>query len=173
MVLASGVNFGIRRSMPHIFGISIGFFVLCLASGLGLGSFLQAFPQVHFILKLIAAAYLVYLALKIASSRSISDSENPDTQPMTLLQAALFQCVNPKAIMMAITAMIMFSLAQHPLYSTLWISMIYAVICFPCIVVWAMFGTLLKQYLSEPTRLKYFNISMGLLLLVSIYPILK
>ena len=172
MVLSSGVNFGLKRSMPHILGISLGFFVLCMACGMGLGSLLLQFPGIHMALKVIAAIYLLYLAYKIASSRTLSQATE-SSQPLTLLQATMFQWVNPKGWMMAITAMIMYTVPEQPFYSTLWVSLVFGILCFPCILVWCLFGTLLRQFLSAPTRLKYFNICMGLLLITCIYPMIR
>lgn len=172
MVLSSGVNFGLRRSMPHILGISLGFFVLCMACGMGLGSLLLQFPHIHSGLKILAVLYLLYLAYKIATSRSLSQAST-SSQPFTLLQATMFQWVNPKGWMMAVTAMIMYTLPAQPFYSTLWVSLIFGILCFPCILVWCLFGTLLRQFLSDPKRLRYFNMCMGLLLVLCLYPIIK
>lgn len=172
MVLSSGVNFGLKRSMPHILGISLGFFILCMACGLGLGSLLLSFPNMHTGLKIVAASYLLYLAYKIASSRSLSQAAE-NSQPFTLMQAAMFQWVNPKGWMMAITAMIMYTVPEQPFISTLWVSLIFGLFCFPCILAWCLFGTLLRQFLSDPVRLKYFNICMGLLLISCIYPMVR
>lgn len=172
MVLSSGVNFGLRRSMPHILGISLGFFVLCMACGMGLGSLLLQFPSLHTTLKMLAAMYLLYLAYKIASSRSLSHAAE-SSQPFSLMQAAMFQWVNPKGWMMAISAMILYTIPEQPFYSTLWVSIIFGLLCFPCILIWCLFGTLLRQFLSDPQRLKYFNICMGLLLISCIYPMLR
>lgn len=172
MVLSAGANFGLKRSMPHILGISLGFFVLCMACGMGLGSLLLQFPGIHTALKISAAIYLLYLAYKIASSRTLSQTSE-SSQPFTLLQAAMFQWVNPKGWMMAISAMILYTIPEQPFYSTLWVSLIFGIFCFPCILIWCLFGTLLRQFLSDPARLKYFNICMGLLLISCIYPMIR
>jgi 4-amino-4-deoxy-L-arabinose transferase-like glycosyltransferase len=103
MLLASGVNFGIARTVPHMLGISIGFLVLLLAVGFGLGAALTAFPALHSALKIAGAAYLLYLAWKIAMSRSVGDGKGAEGRPMRFIDAAAFQWVNPKAWVMAIT----------------------------------------------------------------------
>ncbi len=171
MLLASGVNFGFKQTIPHMLGISFGFFILALASGLGVGVFLQQFPALHMALKVISALYLVYLAIKIARDRSISDNESTDKKPLTFLQAALFQWVNPKAWMIAISAMIIFGQSSPSLAHISWIALVFSVVGLPCIAIWAVFGMLLKQLLSQPVYLKWFNISMGALLIASIYPV--
>lgn len=173
MLLASGVQFGLKKTIPHMLGICFGFFILCIAVGLGIGALLQAFPTFHLVLKVISAIYLVYLGIKIASSRSISEDTASAAKPMTFLQASLFQWINPKAWMMAVSAMIMFSSTQYPLLSMLLIAIVFAIVNLPCVSVWALFGVLLKRFLSQPHYLKWFNILMGSLLITSIYPIFQ
>lgn len=171
MLLASGVNFGFRPTIPHLLGISFGFFILALASGLGVGAILQQFPALHSALKIISAAYLAYLALKIARDRTVSQNGDTDKKPMSFLQAALFQWVNPKAWMIAISVMIIFGDSNASLGNISWIALIFSLVGLPCIAIWAVFGVLLKQILSQPVYLKWFNISMGALLIASIYPV--
>lgn len=98
MLLASGVNFGFRRTIPHMLGIGVGFFVLLLAIGFGLGALIETVPSFYAALKFAGGAYMLYLARKIAMSRSIGEAKHRDkAEPMTFLQAAAFQWVNPKA----------------------------------------------------------------------------
>ena len=102
MLLASGVNFGFRRSMPHALGISIGFMLLVICVGLGLGEVFKVFPWAYTLLRYVGAAYLLYLAWKIANAGGMSDSQDEQGKPMTFLGAAAFQWVNPKAWIMAL-----------------------------------------------------------------------
>src|SRR5262245_46020938 len=105
MLLASGVNFSVRRSLPHMLGISLGFMVLVMAVGLGLSQVFQQVPVLYTLLRYIGAAYLLYLAWKIAGSGAPdADSAEKRAKPFTFLQAAAFQWVNPKAWVMAIGA---------------------------------------------------------------------
>ncbi|RMU51303.1 Amino acid transporter LysE [Pseudomonas savastanoi pv. glycinea] len=97
MLLASGVNFGFSRTLPHMLGISIGFFVLVLTVGFGLGSVFKAWPLLYTILRYVGAAYLLYLAWKIATSGPASDNVDSQGKPLSFMSAALFQWVNPKA----------------------------------------------------------------------------
>src|SRR5471032_283629 len=91
MLLASGVNFGFNRSIPHILGISCGFFVLVLAVGLGLGAVFEAYPVLYSVLRYIGGAYLLYLAWKIAGSGPVSESEQGPGHPFGFWNAAAFQ----------------------------------------------------------------------------------
>ncbi|MBZ9675935.1 LysE family translocator [Mesorhizobium sp. ES1-1] len=173
MLLASGVNFGIARTVPHMLGISIGFLVLLLAVGFGLGAVLAAFPALHNALKIAGGAYLLYLAWKIAMSRSLSGRGEADARPMRFIEAAAFQWVNPKAWVMAITAMAVYTNPDHPFISVALISMAFAAVNLPSVSIWAGFGTALRGFLSDPVRLKWFNIVMGVMLAATLWPMLR
>lgn len=173
MLLASGVNFGFRLTIPHIFGIGVGFVVLLLAVGFGLGAVLTAFPALHMVLKVAGAVYLLYLAWKIAMSRSMDSKGEQNARPLTFLDAAAFQWVNPKAWVMAITAMAVYSNPDKPFLSVLVISAAFGIVNFPCVSVWAGFGTALRGFLADPVRLKWFNIAMGLMLAATLWPMLQ
>jgi len=121
MLLASGVNFGFTRTLPHMCGIGFGFFTLLLGVGFGLGALLTAFPQLHLALKIAGGVYLLYLAWKIASSRSMGKAGDAKARPMTFVEASLFQWVNPKAWVMAITAMAVYADPVSPYWSVLMI----------------------------------------------------
>lgn len=173
MLLASGVNFGLVKTVPHMLGISIGFLVLLLAVGFGLGAVLTAFPALHSGLKIAGASYLLYLAWKIAMSRSLSGKREAEARPMRFIDAAAFQWVNPKAWVMAITAMAVYANQEHPFLSVLLISVAFTVVNLPSVSVWAGFGTALRGFLSNPVRLKWFNVAMGILLAATLWPMLR
>src|SRR5690606_13149557 len=173
MLLSSGVNFGFVRSIPHMLGIGIGFVVLLLAVGFGLGAVLTTFPVLHTALKIVGGAYLLYLAWKIAMSRSVESGGDGTAQPMTFLQAAAFQWVNPKAWVMAVTAMAVFSNPANPFLSVVLISAVFGIINLPCVSSWAGFGMALRGFLSDPARLKWFNIAMGVLLAATLWPMVR
>jgi threonine/homoserine/homoserine lactone efflux protein len=173
MLLASGVNFGFRRSIPHILGIGAGFMSLMLAVGLGLGALLSAYPPLHLMLKIVGGAYLLYLAWKIASSRTLGSAKDSRSQPMTFLQAAAFQWVNVKAWVMAIGAMSIYANPDAPFVSAVVIAVILAVVNLPCVSTWAAFGVALRGFLADPVRLKWFNITMGVLLAATLWPMLR
>jgi threonine/homoserine/homoserine lactone efflux protein len=173
MLLSSGVNFGFVRSIPHMLGIGIGFVVLLLAVGFGLGAVLATFPVLHTALKIVGGAYLLYLAWKIAMSRSVESGGDGTAQPMTFLQAAAFQWVNPKAWVMAVTAMAVFSNPANPFLSVVLIAAVFGIINLPCVSSWAGFGMALRGFLSDPARLKWFNIAMGVLLAATLWPMVR
>ena len=173
MLLASGVNFGFRRTIPHMLGIGAGFVALLFAVGLGLGALLTAYPGLNLALKIAGGAYLLYLAWRIAMARSLGAEKDASTRPMTFLEATAFQWVNPKAWVMAVTAMALYTSAEQPFSSIVLVALIFGIVNLPSVSVWTAFGTALRGFLSDPVRLKWFNIVMGLLLAASIWPMLR
>ncbi|PSJ52699.1 LysE family translocator [Kumtagia ephedrae] len=172
MLLASGVNFGFVRTIPHMAGIAIGFLVLLLAVGFGLGAVLKAFPALELVLKVAGGAYLLYLAWKIAMSRTLGGVDGK-SRPMTFLEAAAFQWVNAKAWAMAVGAMSLYTNPAQPFFSVLVIGFAFAAVNFPSVSTWAGFGMALRGFLADPMRLKWFNIAMGLLLAATLWPMLR
>jgi len=172
MLLASGVNFGFARTIPHMLGISAGFFSLLLAVGFGLGAVLTALPSLHIALKVAGGAYLLYLAWRVAMSRTLSSGESK-ARPMSFFEATAFQWVNPKAWVMAVTAMAVYTNPLRPFLSVLIICGAFTLVNLPSVSVWAGFGTALRGFLSDPVRLKWFNIAMGVLLAATLWPMLR
>src|SRR5688572_2331361 len=173
MLLASGVNFGFVRTVPHMFGIAGGFATLLFGVGMGLGAVLKAYPALDLTLKIAGGAYLLYLAWKIAMSRSLAAKGEAKAVPMTFFQAAAFQWVNPKAWVMAVTAMAVYTNPQAPFLSMLLITVAFAAVNLPSVSVWAGFGMALRGFLADPVRLKWFNIAMGVLLAATLWPMLR
>lgn len=114
MLMTSGVNFGIRLSLPHLAGICIGFPCMVLAIGLGLSAVFQAYPLLHLIIKYVGIAYLLYLAWLIANSSSRMEGKQT-AKPLSFVQAAAFQWVNPKGWIMAVGAIATFTVMDKPL----------------------------------------------------------
>ncbi|ELX8378657.1 LysE family translocator [Providencia vermicola] len=172
MLLASGMNFGLKRTMPHALGVSLGFFVMLVAVGLGVGALIQSSEVVYNILKYIGIIYLLWLAWKTTISRSVGSPKDGNEKPLTLLEAALFQWVNPKAWMMAVSGMALYTESMNPYSSMLIVAIIFSLINFPCVTIWAMFGSELRERLKNPQVLKKFNLVMGLLLAASAISVL-
>ncbi len=172
MLFASGVNFGFRRTIPHMFGIGAGFFSLLLGVGLGLGALLHTAPLVYTVLKFAGGAYLVWIAWKIATSRSLSEGKT-GVEPMSFLAAAAFQWINPKAWVMAVTAMATYTNPALYIVSVLIVGLAFAAVNMPSVSTWAGFGSALREWLSDPVRLKWFNITMAVPLVLSLWPMLK
>ena len=172
MLLASGVNFGFNRTIPHMLGITCGFFVLVVAVGFGLGAVFQTYPLLYSVLRYVGAAYLLYLAWKIAHSGPVSENEKGESKPISYLGAAAFQWVNPKAWIMAIGAISTYTPMQGYFTNVIVIAAVFALINLPSVSVWAGCGTLLRNVLKDRRWLRLFNWGMALLLVASLYPLL-
>ena len=170
MLLAAGANFGFRASIPHMLGVNLGFGLMLLAVGFGIGSLFTAFPLMHDVLRYGGAAYLVYLAWKIATA-SGPDSAGNSAKPISFLQATAFQWVNPKAWIMAIGAMATYVPAANVFLGVLAVTLVFTLINAPCIVAWTAMGTGLRRVMGNPLHLRILNVSLALLLLASLYPI--
>jgi threonine/homoserine/homoserine lactone efflux protein len=170
MLLASGANFGLRRSLPHMLGISGGHAFMVLVMGLGLAQLIHALPQVLVLLKGLAVIYVIWLAWKIAHSAAPQAAKTAG-KPLTFLQAAAFQWVNPKAIAMAISAVTVYG-GDGSFGAIAVVALVFASVNLPSVSVWTIAGEVLRQFLSNPWRLRVFNWSMALLLILSMLPVL-
>jgi len=168
MVTASGATFGFRRTLPHLLGIALGFPVLVVAIGLGLGAAFQALPVLHDGLKVVGSAYLLYLAWRIATAERPGEGR-AGGRPLTFLQAAAFQWVNPKAWVIAVGAVSAFSsLELSPLANALMIALVFGAMAFPCSALWAGFGTAIGRLLKSDRTLRAFNLCLGALTALSV-----
>ncbi|APA88333.1 LysE family translocator [Paraburkholderia sprentiae WSM5005] len=170
MLLASGVNFGFRRTLPHLSGISAGVVLLMLSVGIGLGEAFVHFPVLYTVLEVVSVAYLLYLAWRIGTSGELK-LRSGERRPMRFHEAIAFQWVNPKAWMMVLTAATTIHLSNSFGMNAVAMAAVFCVIGFPCICAWAGFGTAMREVLSNPKRLRVFNIAMALLLVASLYPV--
>lgn len=171
MLMASGANFGIRRTIPHMLGISVGFAVLACATGLGLAGVLHTWPAALLALKAAAVGYMLWLAWKIAGSGAPGQGR-AGARPMTFLQAAAFQWVNPKAWAMALGAITVYA-PQGTLAQIGLVAGVFALVNLPTVSLWAWAGEALRTFLSAPRRLRAFNLTMAAGLVLSLWPVLK
>ncbi|MFL9875870.1 LysE family translocator [Paraburkholderia megapolitana] len=170
MLLASGVNFGFRRTLPHILGISAGVVLLMLAVGFGLGEAFHRWPLLYTVLETASVVYLLYLAWKIGTSGQVQVRKG-ERRPMRFYEAIAFQWINPKAWMMVLTAATTVHLsADFGLNATL-MAVLFYVVGLPCICLWAAFGMALRNLLANPVWLRVFNVGMAVLLVLSLYPV--
>lgn len=171
MLMASGANFGFRRSLPHMLGISIGHsFQVCMI-GLGLGQLFKSYPTAQLILQIASTAYLLWLAWKIANAAPPSESEAKG-KPFTFLQAAAFQWVNPKAWYMGIYAITNYTPEGFTVWAgALTVALVFAMTNFPSIMVWTTMGIQVKRLLTRPRLLRIFNWTMAALLVLTLYPV--
>ncbi len=174
MLLASGANHGMLRSIPYMLGVGLGFVLMLVLVGLGVGQIILANATLYLGLKIFSVAYLLWLAWRIANSGPIArDGETRSVRPFRFIEAALFQWVNPKAWAMALTAAATFTRPESYLASIAWIAIVFGAINIPCISVWTGFGVALRPLLQDPVRVRLFNGLMALLLIASIVPTLR
>ncbi len=175
MLLASGTNHGFRATIPHLFGVNIGFMVLLLLVGLGVMQIIEAYPPVHAGLRLLCAAYLLYLSWKIAAASPPSEQAEQAgriARPLTFIEAALFQWVNPKAWAFALAAISIHTPPIDPLLGIVFVVLVSGLVNLPCILVWVAMGTCLRRLLGNARRLRMFNRTAAALLVCSVYPVL-
>jgi threonine/homoserine/homoserine lactone efflux protein len=168
MLMASGANFGMRRTVPHALGVAIGFTLMIVLVGIGLVGLFEAWPPLFTILKVVSAVYLLWLAWKIATAAApdTSKAEN-GAHPMTFLQAALFQWVNPKAWTMALTAITVYA-ATRSLPAVLGVAAVFGVINLPVVSIWAAMGQYLGRWMEDDRQRRAFNWGMAALLVGSL-----
>ena len=171
MLLASGVNFGFRRSVPHMLGIGIGFTLMVALVGLGLAGIFTAWPPAQRVLQVVSFVYLLWLAWRIAQAAPPNPSEAPRGRPLTFLQAAAFQWVNPKAWTMALGAVALYAPGQE-VAAVLWVAAVFGLVNLPCISAWTVLGLGARRLIAQPARLRLFNRAMALLLVASLWPVL-
>ena len=172
MVFSSSVNFGFSRTIPHMAGVIIGFVLLMASIGAGLGAVIAAFPGLLIVAKAAGAAYLVWIAWKIANTWQMAQGHAVSGKPLTFFQAFAFQWVNPKAWIMSLTAMSVFTDPAHYVLSLALVSGVFGIVSVPSLSIWAGGGAALRDWLSQGSRLRYFNIGMALVLVASLWPML-
>ena len=172
MLMTSGLNFGFRQGLPHLLGVVLGFPVMVLIVGFGLGAVFEAWPLFYVVLKYAGAAYLLYLAWEIAVSQPPEARSESAGRPIGFFKAAAFQWVNPKAWVMAVGAVSTYAaVAPFPLNMVI-IAALYCLLGFASGGTWLGFGVALQQVLKNPRAIRAFNIVMALLLVASLYPII-
>ena len=164
MLTASGANFGYRGTLPQILGINTGGFVQTYVTCLGLGTLFVAYPILHTLLRVAGALYLLFLAWKLTGA-SIGEAQMP--RPVSFAQGAIFQAVNPKSWVKAVTlASVFMPPGMGAPLGALVVALIGLVIGFPCISLWALFGVAIRGYLIDPRKQRLFNLLMAGTLLV-------
>lgn len=171
MLMASGVNFGLRRTLPHMLGVSLGHGAMTLILGMGLLQIFDIIPWLRTALTIVSVAYLLWLAWKVANAAPPKDAKE-GTNPLTFLQAAGFQWVNPKAIYMSIYAQTAYAPESAGWTGAVAVAVIFSLVNLPSVATWVWGGTQVRRWLDGPGRLKAFNWTMAGLLVLSLFPML-
>ncbi|KDM93365.1 LysE family translocator [Photobacterium galatheae] len=173
MVMTSGLNFGVRKSLPLLSGICMGFALMLLLVGVGFGQLFELFPSLHFIIKCLGVLYLLYLAWLIARAGDIGSSD-AQTKPLGFMKGALFQWINAKAWVVATGAIAAFTTVGTDFHNqNMMLAATFLVVSFPCVGVWLMFGSLLKKALTKAHYRQWFNYTMSGLLVISVLPVIQ
>ncbi len=166
MLTASGIKFGFKRTIPHLFGIPFGHTIQISLVCFGLGAFFQKYPTIQYYLKWLCFAYLLYLGWKIIGS--FSDNEKETGRPLKFYEAALFQFINPKAWVVALTAATaFFPNEENFIIATSFIAITAPFICFPSICLWTLFGSSIKILIGNTKIKKIVEYLLALLLLIT------
>jgi len=171
MLLASGANFGFRRTLPHLMGVSLGFGAMVMGVGFGVGGIFAVYPALYDVLRVVACAYMLWLAYRIATASRIGDG-NATARPMSFIEAVAFQWINPKAWAMALGATTAFVAPGEFVIGVLIVTAVFTLINLPCVASWAGFGVVLRRFLDRPWTLRAFNVTMAVLLVASLYPMI-
>lgn len=168
MLWASGMNYGFRRTIPHLAGVALGFASLLAATSIGLGTLFEALPWLSISVRVAGSVYLVYFAYRIATASKVSGTAR--ARPFTFMEAASFQYLNPKAWVMVITAAGTFLPRNAPvLTSTLSLVFLFLAVGVPCIVTWAVAGNVVGRFLEDDRKRRVVNWGLALLLIFTIY----
>jgi len=160
MLTASGANFGFRKTVPHILGVTIGFSVVLLAVCAGLDVIFTRWPAAQTVLRWAGAAYLLYLGWRLLRAGEAKAANS--RKPLTMLEAGAFQFLNPKAWVMTLTAAAMFLPRELGFLSACtYMVVVMALVNLPCIMVWALFGSSLRGFLARPGGRIAFNVAMA------------
>ncbi len=168
-VAGLGVNFGVRATLPHALGISCGHFIMLLAVGLGLGELFIRVPAVYPVMQVLGMAYMLYLAWGIVKSGapSVQDEANQGAKPLGFWAAAAFQWVNPKAWVMTLGFFSNYLPQEAGVLLIAAASLLFSLINFPSIAVWAVMGARMGHYLQVDLSRRIFNWTMAVLLVAS------
>lgn len=169
MLMTSGTNFGFRRTVPHMMGVALGFVLMIVLVGLGLAELFARYPLAHAVLKWVSVAYLLYLAWKVAMAAPPEQGDAAG-RPLTFVQAALFQWVNPKAWTMALTGVTVYMPPVDPWIGLALVAGLFGAVNLPSVALWAAMGVKLRRWLSDARRLRLFNVAAAVLLVGSLYP---
>ena len=169
MLLASGVNFGLRATLPHMMGISCGHFIMLIAVGSGLGELFIRVPALYPVMQVLGMVYMVYLAWGIVRSRapSAQDEANQGANPLRFWGAAAFQWVNPKAWVMTLGFFSNYLPQESGVVDVASAALLFSLINFPSIAVWAVMGARVGHYLQVDLYRRIFNWTMAVLLVAS------
>jgi len=166
MLTASGMKFGFIRTLPHLIGIPLGHILQIGLTCFGLANLFLLYPQIQFYMKILCFLYLLYLGWKMIGSFSLAQKETG--RPLKLYEASMFQFINPKAWSIAVTvASGFFPTEENIIIGVGFVTITAAVICFPTISLWALFGSGLRKFVNNIKIKKIIEYLLAILLVLT------
>ena len=163
----SGFNFGIRKTLPLILGVGFGYTTLIILINFVLISTFKNYPIIQEIIRILGTIFLIYLAYKISFSKISSDGRTEN--PVKFLDKFIFQFINPKGVMAAVTLSSSFvEQGENYLNHSIWVIVVCSVTAFLSITSWTFLGKFLRKFATNNNFIKRFNYAMSLLLIVCI-----
>ena len=164
IILSSGINYGVKKTIPYVSGATVGFTLLLLFIGFGFSQFINAYPFFLTYLAIVGSLYIIYMGYKIASSKPELEIRKKDVPKF--YEGFLLQWINPKAWIACVSGASIFSSAES--YDPfLTFTIIYFIVCYISLGVWAILGDKVSYLLKDHFRLRLFNFTMGLLLMIT------
>jgi len=171
MLLASGANFGVRRTLPHLAGVAGGFTAMVVLVGLGVMQLFALWPPAETVLKIGCTGYMLWLAWRIATAAA-PGAAGARARPMSFIEAVAFQWLNPKAWAMALGAITLYAPGRE-VAAVLAVAAVFGAVNLPCVSSWTLMGRGAARLLQNPARLRAFNGVMALLLVATLWPVLR
>ncbi len=166
----SGATFGFRKTLPQMLGVSVGYPLMLAALGLGLGEVFKHVPWLHNAMRYVGAAFLLYLAWKLV--RANAPQSAGSVRPVGFFEAFFFQWLNPKAWSIALGAIAAFTtpgLSANDFFREVAIfTLVSAIITFPSLVLWCLFGVAISAMLKDERKRRIFNYALAAILVLSI-----
>ena len=163
----SGFNFGVKKTIPHILGVTLGFTSLVIFLSVGLINIFKLFPLIQIIIKYLGTLFLIYLAYKIAFSKTSDDTTKEN--PVKFIETFLFQYLNPKGVTVAIIVVSTYvELGENYLNYATQVILLAFLFSITSITLWTLIGKFLRKFATNDKFIKYFNYVMSSLLLLSI-----
>ena len=162
----SAFNFGVRKTLPIIFGVGFGYTVLVILLIFALISVFQKYPYLQEIIRVLGSLFLIYLAYKISFSKSKSKSTTEN--PVKFYETFFFQFINPKGVMAAITLISKFVTQENYINSSITVILVCSVTAFLSITSWALLGKFLRKFATNNEFIKRFNYAMSILLVACV-----
>ena len=174
MLMTSGLNFGVKKTIPHSMGVVIGYPLMFILTGIGLSAIFERYPLINEVIRAFSIIYLFYLAYRIANANPMdkTSSRSKSNRPLYFIEALLFQWVNPKTWMIATTLISSYLNISMNFYIQVFIiAMVMFVTSCLITATWVLFGKVLQRILTQKKHVKIFNIIMATLLVISILPV--